>query len=45
MKICKNLDEKDMTKNEAYPLWICGAIRNGFITKTLRRFVRGHSRF
>ena len=21
-KICKDLDEKDMTKNEAYPSWI-----------------------
>ena len=36
LKICKGLDEKDMT-NKAYPLWIWCVIWNGFIPRTLRR--------
>ena len=35
LKICKGLDEKDMTKNEAYPSWIWGVIWNGFTARTL----------
>ena len=45
MYFCKGMDEKNMTKNEAYPVWIWGVIRNGFIIRILRKFVRGHSRF
>ena len=45
VKICKGLDEKDMTKNEATPVWIWRVIRNDFIAKTSRRFAMGHRRF
>ena len=45
MMIYKGLDEKDMTKIEAYPLWIWGVIRKVFFSTTLRRFAMGHSRF
>ena len=45
VKIRKGLDEKGMTKNEAYPLWIWRVIRKDFIAKTLRRFAMGNCRF
>ena len=45
MKIYKGLDEKDMTKNEACPLWIWCVIRNGFIARTLQRFTGVNCRF
>ena len=36
-KICKGLDEKDMTKNDAYPSWIWCVLRNGLIATLPRR--------
>ena len=45
MKMCKSLDEKDMTNNEAYSLWIWRVIRNGFIARTSGEFIRSDCRF
>ena len=45
VKIRKDLDEKGMTKTEAYPLWIWRGLRNNFVAKTLRRFVPSHPPF
>ncbi len=45
LEIGENLDEKGLTKREAYPLWIWWVIRKSFISRILRIIALGNCRF